>query len=70
MLTGRGRDARTVIVDGRFAMEDRVIPGIDEADFTARAQAQFDRLLALYPDRTWSRPPLNEIFRSSYPLAD
>ena len=70
MLTGRGRDARTVIVDGRFAMEDRVIPGIDEADFTARAQAQFDRLLALYPDRTWNHPPPDEIFRTSYPLAE
>ena len=33
-------------------------------------QAQFDRLLALYPDRTWSHPPLGEIFRSSYPLAE
>ena len=36
LLTGRGRDARTVIVDGRFAMEDRVIPGVDEALYTVR----------------------------------
>ena len=68
LLTGRGRDARTVIVDGRFAMEDRIIPGIDEAAFTARAQAQFDRLVALYPDRTWNHPPTHAIFRSSYPI--
>lgn len=69
LLTGRGRDARTVIVDGRFAMEDRIIPGVDEAEFTARAQRQFDRLVALYPDRTWNHPPTEEIFRSSYPIA-
>lgn len=68
LLTGRGRDARTVIVDGRFAMEDRIIPGVDEDEFTARAQSQFDRLVALYPDRTWNHPRTNEIFRSSYPL--
>jgi cytosine/adenosine deaminase-related metal-dependent hydrolase len=37
LLTGRGRDARMVIVDGRFAMEDRVIPGVDETEFTTRA---------------------------------
>ena len=62
MLTGRGRDARTVIVDGCFAMENRIIPGVDEAAITARAQLQFDRLVALYPDRTVSNPPLNNIF--------
>lgn len=69
LLTGRGRDARTVIIDGRFAMEDRVIPDVDEAEYTERAQAQFDRLVALYPDRTWHHPPVTDIFRGSYPLA-
>ncbi len=68
LLTGRGRDARTVVVDGRFAMEDRLIPGVDEAAFTVRAQTQFDRLVALYPDRTWRHPPVEGIFRSSYPV--
>ena len=70
LLTGRGRDARTVVVDGRFAMEDRIIPGVDEGDFTDRAQAQFDRLVACYPDRTWNHPSVDAIFSSSYPIAD
>ena len=48
LLTGRGGDARTV-VDSCFAMEDRVIPGVDEAAVTAKAQAQFDRLVARVP---------------------
>lgn len=69
LLTGRGRDARTVVVGGRFAMEDRVIPGIDEAEITRAAQAQFDRLVARYPDRTWRHPPMDAIFRPSYPRA-
>jgi cytosine/adenosine deaminase-related metal-dependent hydrolase len=68
MLTGRGTDARTVIVDGCFAMEDRVIPGVDEAEATIAAQAQFDRLVARYPDRTWKHPPVELIFTPSYPV--
>lgn len=68
LLTGRGRDARTVIVDGRFVMEDRIIPGVDETSITRQAQAQFDRLIARYPDRTWQHPPAATIFQNSYPI--
>lgn len=68
MLTGRGRDARSVIVAGRFAMENRLIPGVDEAQETALAQAQFDRLVALYPDRTVNHPPVEDIFLPSYKI--
>ena len=34
-------------------MRDRIIPGIDEVADAARAQAQFDGLMAKYPERTW-----------------
>lgn len=68
MLTGHGRDVSTVIVDGRFVMENRIIPGIDEAADNARAQAQFERLMARYPERTFGHPPADEIFSSSYPV--
>ena len=68
MLTGHGRDVSTVVIDGRFVMENRIIPGVDEAADNARAQAQFERLMALYPRRTFGHPPLGEIFASSYPL--
>lgn len=67
MLTGHGRDVSTVVIDGRFVMEDRVIPGIDEAADNARAQAQFERLMSLYPRRTYGHPPVEKIFSSSYP---
>jgi cytosine/adenosine deaminase-related metal-dependent hydrolase len=68
MLTAHGRDIRHVIVDGRFVMTDGVIPGIDEAADAARAQAQFERLMAQYPRRTFGHPPVEEIFSSSYPV--
>lgn len=69
LITGHGRDFSTVVIDGRFVMEDRIIPGIDEQADVARAQRQFDGLVQRYPDRTFSHPTVGEIFSSSYPLA-
>uniref|UniRef100_UPI00356A8965 amidohydrolase family protein n=1 Tax=Roseovarius sp. TaxID=1486281 RepID=UPI00356A8965 len=66
MSSCSGRDVRDVWIDGRRVMADRVIPGVDEAADTARAQAQFDRMVAKYPDRTLGHPPLSDIFRPSY----
>jgi cytosine/adenosine deaminase-related metal-dependent hydrolase len=67
MLGASGRDVRTVVIDGRFVMVDGVIPGFDAAAAHARAQAQFERLMSLYPERTFGHPPVDEIFSSSYP---
>lgn len=68
MLSGHGRDFSTVVIDGRFVMENGVIPGVDEAADTCRAQKQFEKILALYPTRTHGHPPAGEIFSSSYPV--
>ena len=68
LLAGHGRDISTVIIDGRFVMQDRVIPGLDEAKDKARAQAQFEGVMARYPERTFGHPPASEIFSSSYPI--
>ena len=68
LLTGHGRDFSTVIIDGRFVMENRIIPGVDEAADNACAQAQFERLIAQYPERTHDHPAIADIFSSSYPI--
>lgn len=68
LLAGHGRDFATVIIDGRFVMEDRLIPGIDEAADKLRAQKQFEGVMARYPQRTHGNPPMSEIFSSSYPI--
>lgn len=68
LLTGHGRDFSSVIIDGRVVMDDRVIEGVDEAADNKRAQAQFERLMAQYPQRTSGHPPVSEIFSSSYPV--
>ena len=69
MLSGHGRDFSTVVIDGRFVMEDRAIPGVDEPTDNARAQKQFEALMARYPERTHRHPPAGEIFSSAYPVA-
>ena len=65
MTSTSGRDVRDVWIDGRRVMADRVIPGFGAADF-ARAQAQYDGVIARYPDRTAHHPPVSEIFQPSY----
>lgn len=69
MLSGTGRDFRTVIVNGRVVMRERQLPGIDLDDYRDRAQRQFDGLIAKYPLRTWKHPPVEEIFAPSYTFA-
>jgi cytosine/adenosine deaminase-related metal-dependent hydrolase len=67
MLSGTGRDFKTVIVNGRVVMRDRRLPGIDLDAYRDRAQRQFDGLIAKYPLRTWKHPPVEAIFSPSYP---
>ena len=64
---GSGKVTRAVFVDGRLSMRDGHVAGIDMDAARDRAQAQFDRMVALYPLRTWDHPPLAEIFPHSYP---
>ncbi|MGI4794132.1 MAG: amidohydrolase family protein [Janthinobacterium lividum] len=70
MTEGTSRDVIDVMVDGRFRVQDRRLVAIDGGPDHARAAAQFERLIDLYPDRTWKHPPRGEIFSSSYPVVD
>jgi cytosine/adenosine deaminase-related metal-dependent hydrolase len=67
MTSASSRDVRDVWIDGHRVMTDRQIPGVDEAADAARAQSQFDALIAKYPERTANHPPVTDIFRPSYP---
>jgi cytosine/adenosine deaminase-related metal-dependent hydrolase len=68
LLTGHGRDVSDVVIDGRFVMQNSLIPGVDEQADNAKAQRQFERIMTLYPERTLGHPPADEIFSSSYPV--
>ncbi|MDX8444422.1 amidohydrolase family protein [Mesorhizobium captivum] len=66
MISASGRDARTVVIDGRTVIQERQIPGIDHAADAVRAQRQFEGLMKKYPQRTFGHPPASEIFSSAY----
>ncbi len=68
MTSASGRDVDTVIIDGRTVMQGGIIPGFDFEAARQRAQTQFERLVARYPERTWQHPPIEEIFPSTYPI--
>ena len=67
ILGATGRVTRAVFVDGRLSMREGQVAGLDMAQARARAQAQFDGLVAKYPDRTWGHPPVDAIFPPAYP---
>lgn len=66
MLNASGREVGTVVINGRFVMQDGVIPGVDDRALRRQMQAQFDGLVAKYPQRTFGNPPVEEIFSTSY----
>lgn len=70
VLSGSGRDFRTVIINGRIVMRDGHIPGVDLAAYHDRAQRQYDKLISTYPERTWRHPPVGEIFTPSFPYIE
>ncbi|SDJ99269.1 Cytosine/adenosine deaminase [Agrobacterium fabrum] len=65
---GSGKITRAVFVDGRLSMRERQVAHIDMRRAREQAQAQFDRLIAKYPERSWANPPVSEIFPPSYPV--
>lgn len=65
---GTGRVTQAVFVDGRLSMAEGRVAGIDLAAAQARAQAQFDRLVAKYPERSWQHRPVSDLFPPSYPV--
>jgi cytosine/adenosine deaminase-related metal-dependent hydrolase len=68
LIGASGRDVRHVVVAGRMVVIDGEIPDLDMQAAHQRAQAQFEGLMARYPERTFGQPPVGEIFSSSYPV--
>jgi cytosine/adenosine deaminase-related metal-dependent hydrolase len=65
---GSGKVTRAVFVDGRLSMLDRQLANFDMEKAREKAQAQYDELIAKYPERSWNHPPVSEIFQPSYPI--
>lgn len=70
VVGGSGKVTDAVFVDGRLSMRAGQVAGIDMFAARARAQEQYDRLVAQYPVRTWDHPPVAQIFPPSYPVKE
>ncbi|MEZ4499696.1 MAG: amidohydrolase family protein [Thermomicrobiales bacterium] len=70
VLSGSGRNVRTVIVDGRTVVSNREIPGVDMAVMHRRSQRQFQSLISSYPERAFGHPPVDEIFAPSFQIRE
>jgi cytosine/adenosine deaminase-related metal-dependent hydrolase len=68
VLSGSGRDFKTVIVNGRTVVRNRSIAGLDLTAMHRRAQHQFDKLIASYPERSHLHPAVDEIITPSFPV--
>lgn len=67
---GSGKVTRAVFVDGRVSMTSRNVVRMDLNAARVQAQAQYDRLIAKYPERSWANPSVSEIFPPSYPITE
>ena len=68
VMGGSGKVTSAVFVDGRLVMRGGKVAGIDLAQARAQAQAQFERLIAKYPERSWKHPPVEALFAPSFPI--
>lgn len=68
VVGGSGKVTQAVFVDGRLSMLNGKVAGIDMIAARKQAQAQYDGLIARYPDRSWQHPPVENIFSPSYPI--
>ncbi|MBL8697522.1 MAG: amidohydrolase family protein [Alphaproteobacteria bacterium] len=66
LLSGSGRDVRSVMIDGRFVMRDRTIPGIDQGRLEAEARQAFAAIPRHLPAR--SVAPADALIVPTYPL--
>ena len=67
--SGTSREVRHSIIDGRFVMRDRVIPGIDEAALRDQAQAYYEKMRMGYWERSDGSLSPAELFPGSFPEA-
>jgi len=68
ILSGSGRDFKTVIVNGRVVVRDRRVEGIDFVAMRDQAQRQCATVVGSAPERAFEKPPIEEIYRSSFPI--
>ncbi len=67
-LAGSGRDVKTSIINGKFVMKDRVIPGFDYETAKQKAQGYYEKMKMSYYHRSCAHLPEEEFFSSSFKI--
>lgn len=67
-LSACGTDVVTSIINGRFVMKDRVIPGLDIPELQRQGQRYFDKFKHGYLDRSDNIEKADKIFKPSYKM--
>jgi cytosine/adenosine deaminase-related metal-dependent hydrolase len=70
MISASGSDVKTVIIDGKVVMQDRVIPGVDLDEIKHKGQAYFEKMRAGYLERDYRQHASGELFPSSFPIRE
>lgn len=68
LMGGNGKVTEAVFVDGHLSMRHGKVHDFDLVAAREQAQRQFEGLIAKYPDRSWKHPPVEDLFRPSFPL--
>ena len=67
VYAAQAEDLRTVLIDGRVVMRDRVIPGLDVDALAADLQAAAERMWPRIPEGDWARRTVDELSPQSFP---
>lgn len=68
VMNGFGTDIRTVIINGRFVMQDGVIPGVDFDELSRQGQAFYQKLKAGYTERDYLQRSSSELFPHGFKI--
>lgn len=67
-LCGSAQDVKTVIINGKVVMKDRVIPGFDYEDAKEKAQQYYEKLKQSYLSRSATPQTEEEFFEPSFKI--
>lgn len=67
VYSAQAEDLNATMVDGRFIMRDRVVPGFDIAALTADLQSGAESMWANMHREDWAKRDINQLSPESYP---
>ncbi len=70
LISARGNDVKTSIINGRVVMRDRQIEGIDFDALQQQGQAYYEKMKRGYLERDYQHLPREVLFKPSFQIID